>query len=51
VNGLADFYRKLWGQGEAGVDVPLDVLQGMAIESVVVKSADRYRYLRLNPTY
>ena len=51
VNGLADFYRKLWGQGEAGVDVPLDVLQGMAVESVVVKSADRYRYLRLDPTY
>ena len=51
VNGLADFYRKLWGQGEAGVDVPLDVLQGMAVGSVVVKSGDRYRYLRLNPTY
>jgi S1-C subfamily serine protease len=51
VNGLADFYRKLWGQGEAGVDVPLDVLQGMAVESVVVKSADRYRYLRLDPTF
>jgi S1-C subfamily serine protease len=51
VNGLADFYRKLWGQGEAGVDVRLDVLQGMAIETVVVKSGDRYRYLRLNPTY
>jgi S1-C subfamily serine protease len=51
VNGLADFYRKLWGQGEAGVEVPLDVLQGMAVESVLVKSADRYRYLRLNPTY
>jgi S1-C subfamily serine protease len=51
VNGLADFYRKLWSQGEAGVDVPLDVLQGMAVGPVVVKSADRYRYLRLNPTY
>jgi S1-C subfamily serine protease len=51
VNGLADFYRKLWSQGEAGVDVPLDVLQGIGIGSVVVKSGDRYRYLRLNPTY
>jgi len=51
VNGLADFYRKLWSQGEAGVDVPLDVLQGIGVGSVVVKSSDRYRYLRLNPTY
>ena len=51
VNGLADFYRKLWGRGEAGIDVPLDVLQGMDVSPVVVKSADRYRYLRLNPTY
>jgi S1-C subfamily serine protease len=51
VNGLADFYRKLWSQGDAGVDVPLDVLQGMQVGPVVVKSADRYRYLRLNPTY
>jgi S1-C subfamily serine protease len=51
VNGLADFYRKLWSRGEAGVEVPLDVLQGMQIAPVVVKSADRYRYLRLNPTY
>jgi S1-C subfamily serine protease len=51
VDGLADFYRKLWSRGEAGVDVPLDVLQGMAVGSVVVKSGDRYRYLHLNPTY
>jgi S1-C subfamily serine protease len=51
VNGLADFYRKLWSRGKAGVEVPLDVLQGMQIAPVVVKSADRYRYLRLNPTY
>jgi S1-C subfamily serine protease len=51
VNGLADFYRKLWSRGEAGVEVPLDVLQGLEIAPVVVKSGDRYRYLRLNPTF
>lgn len=51
VNGLADFYRKLWGRGDAGIEVPLDVLQGMAISPLVVKSSDRYRHLRLNPTY
>jgi S1-C subfamily serine protease len=51
VRGLMDFYRKLWGRGEAGVEVPLDVLQGMEVQPVPVKSGDRYRYLRLNPTY
>jgi S1-C subfamily serine protease len=51
VNGLADFYRKLWGRGEAGIEVPLNVLHGMEVTPVLVKSADRYRYLRLNPSY
>ena len=51
VHGLMDFYRKLWGRGTAGIEVPLDVLQGMQVQPVPVKSGDRYRYLRLNPTY
>ncbi|HEX6111085.1 MAG TPA: S1C family serine protease [Geminicoccaceae bacterium] len=51
VHGLMDFYRKLWSRGEAGIEVPLDVLQGMQVQPVLVKSGDRYRYLRLNPTY
>jgi S1-C subfamily serine protease len=51
VYGLADFYRKLWDRGTAGIEVPLDVLHGLEVGPVVVKSADRYRYLRLNPTY
>jgi S1-C subfamily serine protease len=51
VYGLADFYRKLWRRGAAGIEVPLDVLDGLEVSPVVVKSSDRYRYLRLNPTY
>lgn len=51
VHGLMDFYRKLWDRGEAGVEVPLNVLQDMKIQPVLVKTGDRYRYLRLNPTY
>ena len=51
VHGLMDFYRTLWARGQAGVEVPLDVLQGMAVRRVAIKSGDRYRYLRLNPTY
>lgn len=51
VDGLADFYRRLWGRGEAGVQVPLDVLQGVEVRSMRVGTADRYRYLRLDPSF
>ena len=51
VHGLGDLYRKLWSRGEAGVAVPLDVLQGIEVKPVIVESTDRYRYLRLDPTF
>jgi S1-C subfamily serine protease len=51
VFGLADFYRKLWSFGDAGVTVPLDLLQGVETKTTTVRSGDRYRYLKLNPTY
>lgn len=51
VDGLADFYRKVWSLGNAGVEVPLNVLQGTRVRNLVVRSADRYRYLRLNPSH
>jgi S1-C subfamily serine protease len=49
VNGLADFYRKVWALGNAGVDVPLSVLQGIRIRDIKVRSIDRYQFLRLKP--
>ena len=51
VQGLGDLYRKLWSRGKAGVAVPLDVLQGIEVKPVIVESADRYRYLRLDPSF
>jgi S1-C subfamily serine protease len=51
VQGLGDLYRKLWSRGEAGVAVPLDVLQGIEVKPVTVESTDRYRYLRLDPSF
>lgn len=51
VDGLADFYRQLWRRGPAGIEVPLDLLKGMEIRPTRVRSADRYRYLRLDPTF
>jgi S1-C subfamily serine protease len=49
VNGLADFYRKVWALGNAGVDVPLSVLQGTRIRDITVRSADRYQFLIPKP--
>jgi S1-C subfamily serine protease len=49
VSGLADFYRKLWALGKAGVKVPLRILQGTQIRDITVHSADRYQFLSLKP--
>jgi S1-C subfamily serine protease len=49
VSGLADFYRKIWEVGNAGVDVPLSLLRGTQIQSITVRSADRYQFLLLKP--
>ncbi len=49
VKGLADFYRKVWALGNAGVEVHLEVLQGIKIKEITVQSADRYHYLLLHP--
>ncbi|MEM8950824.1 MAG: S1C family serine protease [Pseudomonadota bacterium] len=51
VNSLADFYRDLWQRGEAGVDIPLDVVRNNEISMTVIKSGNRYRYLKLDPTF
>ena len=45
VHGLADFYRKIFGVGDAGVQIPLSVLKGDKIQDIKVLSADRYKEL------
>ncbi len=47
VLSAADFYRKLWSLGNAGVEVPLTVLSGSTLQDIIVQSADRYDWLRL----
>ena len=49
VNSLADFYRKVWALGNAGIDVPLSLLQGIRIRDIKVRSVDRYQFLQLKP--
>lgn len=52
VSSLAEFYRAIWGLGEAGVEVPLTLLEASQGErEVTVTSGNRYDYLQLNPTY
>jgi S1-C subfamily serine protease len=51
VASLADFYRKVWARGAAGVEVPLRVLQGLQMKDVTVRSIDRIEYFRQKPSY
>jgi S1-C subfamily serine protease len=50
-SGMADFYRKVWAFGRAGVSVPLDVLQGSEKRRVDVKSMNRLDHLKLKSTF
>jgi len=45
----AEFYRKVWALGAAGVDVPLKVLQDGDLRDVRVKSIDRFEYFKSKP--
>ena len=51
VSSLADFYRKVWARGAAGVEVPLKVLQGVQVKDLSVRSIDRLEYFRSKPSY
>jgi S1-C subfamily serine protease len=50
VKGQADFYTRLWASGDAGVEVPLDVLRDGKIQRVTITSIDRDAYYRPKPT-
>jgi S1-C subfamily serine protease len=46
VEGLADFYRKVWKSGPAGAEIPMRVLRNGREAWLRVKSADRNSFLR-----
>jgi serine protease Do len=48
---LADFYRKVWAQGAAGVSVPVEVLQDSEVRRVEIKSINRLDHLKLKSTF
>jgi S1-C subfamily serine protease len=47
---VADFYRKVWALGDAGVVVPLDVRQDDTVRRIEIKSINRLDTLRLKST-
>jgi S1-C subfamily serine protease len=49
VEGLSDFYRKLWALGDAGVEVVLNILKGTEIRDLSLRSGDRHQFLQLKP--
>jgi S1-C subfamily serine protease len=48
---LADFYRKVWAVGEAGVTVPIDVEHGGETRRVEIKSMNRLDHLKLKSSF
>jgi S1-C subfamily serine protease len=48
---MADFYRKIYAQGSAGVSVPLDVRRDDEAQHFDVKSMNRLDHLKLKSTY
>ncbi len=46
VDGLANFYRKLWESGPAGTEVPVRILRNGRDAWLRVKSADRRSFLK-----
>ena len=48
---LPDFYRKIWSQGAAGADIPLEVLQNHQRRSLEVHSINRLDHLKLRSTF
>lgn len=46
VDGLADFYRKVWGSGPAGAEISIRVLRDGRDAWLRIKSADRGSFLK-----
>ena len=51
VSTLAEFYRKLWARGAAGVEVPLRFLQGSQVRDLKLRSIDRAEHFRQKKSF
>ena len=48
---LPDLYRKIWSQGDAGADIPLEVLRNHQRRTLQVHSINRLDLLKLKSTF
>ncbi len=46
-----ELYRKIWGLGPAGIEVPMMVLQGTDLRELKLRSIDRVAHLKARPAY
>lgn len=51
VRTQSEFYKKVWGRGGAGAEIPLKLLQGVEVKEVPVVSIDRVEYFRPRTTH
>ena len=51
VKSQEEFYRRVWGLGAAGIEVPLRILQGVDLRELRLRSIDRFQYFREKPVY
>ena len=51
VKSHEELYRKVWGLGAAGVEVPLKILQGVDMRELKLRSIDRFQYFKEKPVY
>ena len=51
VKNHEELYRRVWGLGAAGVEVPLKILQGADVRELRLRSIDRFQYFREKPIY
>ena len=48
VSSQAEFYRAVWAQGDAGVEIPLKILRQSQIQTLSIRSLDRDQYFQQN---
>jgi serine protease Do len=51
VGSHEDLYRRVWGLGAAGIEVPLKILQGADVREFRLRSIDRFQYFKEKPIY
>jgi S1-C subfamily serine protease len=51
VKSHEELYRRVWGLGAAGIEVPLKILQGADVREFKLRSIDRFQYFKEKPVY